>query len=92
MNLSIEAAVSEFGRAAKAKLSNPAATGQPEDQLRAPFEKLIENVASICHFRSGAVVAVGESAQRHLKTRPDYSIHHARRPGAAAGRPFGPNL
>src|SRR6266481_4116695 len=74
MNLTIEAAISEFGRAAKAKLSNPGAAGQPEDQLRAPFEKLIENVASICKFRSGTVVAVGESAQRELKTRPDYSI------------------
>jgi hypothetical protein len=74
MNLSIEAAISEFGRASKAKLSNPAATGQPEDQLRAPFEQLIENVASICSFRDGAVVAVGESTQRDLKTRPDYSI------------------
>jgi len=74
MSLTIETAVSEFGKAAKRKLSNPAASGQPEDQLRAPFEQLIENVASICNFRSGAVVAVGESAQRHLKTRPDYSI------------------
>ncbi|HET7105953.1 MAG TPA: type ISP restriction/modification enzyme [Candidatus Acidoferrum sp.] len=74
MNLSIETAISEFGLAAKRKLSNPAATGQPEDQLRAPFEHLIENVASICNFRSGAVIAVGESAQKQLKTRPDYSI------------------
>lgn len=74
MNLSIETAISEFGRAAKAKLSNPAAAGQPEDQLRAPFEKLIENVASICNFRSGTIVAVGETTQPDLKTRPDYSI------------------
>jgi Type ISP C-terminal specificity domain/N-6 DNA Methylase len=74
MELSIEAAISEFGKAAKRKLSNPAAAGQPEDQLRAPFEQLIEDVASICKFRSGAVVAVGESAQKQLKTRPDYSI------------------
>jgi hypothetical protein len=74
MELSIETAISEFGIAAKRKLSNPAAAGQPEDQLRAPFEQLIENVASICKFRSGAVVAVGESARKELKTRPDYSI------------------
>ena len=74
MSLSIETAISDFGKAAKSKLSNPAATGQPEDQLRAPFEHLIQDVASICNFRSGAVVAVGEAAQRALKTRPDYSI------------------
>ena len=74
MSLSIEKAISDFGRAVKSKLSNPAASGQPEDQLRAPFERLIEDVASICNFRSGAVVAVGETTQRDLKTRPDYSI------------------
>jgi hypothetical protein len=74
MSLSIETAISDFGKAAKRKLSNPAATGQPEDQLRAPFEQLIENVAALCGLRAGAVVSVGESAQRDLKTRPDYSI------------------
>jgi hypothetical protein len=74
MNLSIETAISDFGKAAKSKLSNPAASGQPEDQLRAPFERLIEEVASICKFRSGSVVAVGEATRRELKTRPDYSV------------------
>jgi hypothetical protein len=35
---------------------------------------LIQGVAAICNFRSGAVVAVGETVQHGLKTRPDYSI------------------
>jgi len=74
MTLSIEAAISAFGRAAKLKLSNPAATGQPEDQLRAPFEQLLEDVAALCGFHTGTVVAVGETSQRDLKTRPDYSV------------------
>src|SRR6266851_4950837 len=74
MSLSIETAISDFGKSAKRKLSNPGATGQPEDQLRAPFEKLIEDVAILCSFRAGAVVAVGEASQVQLKTRPDYSI------------------
>ncbi len=74
MSLSIETAISDFGKAVKSKLSNPGASGQPEDQLRAPFEQLLTAVASICNFRSGAVVAVGEASQRDLKTRPDYSI------------------
>lgn len=74
MSLTIETAISDFGRAAKRKLGNPAASGQPEDQLRAPFEHLIEDVAAICNFQAGAVVPVGEAAQRALKTRPDYSI------------------
>jgi hypothetical protein len=74
MTLSIETAISDFGRAAKRKLSNPAVSGQPEDQLRAPFERLIDDVAALCNFRVGAVVAVGETIKRELKTRPDYSI------------------
>jgi hypothetical protein len=47
MALSIEIAISEFGREARSKLSNPAATGQPEDQLRAPFEQLLKDVATL---------------------------------------------
>jgi N-6 DNA Methylase len=74
MSFTIETAISNFGKTAKRKLANPAATGQPEDQLRAPFEQLIEDVAAICNFRSGAVIPVGEAAQHALKTRPDYSI------------------
>jgi hypothetical protein len=71
MSLTIETAVSAFGRAAKLKLSNPAAIGQPEDQLRAPFEQLLEDAASLCNLQAGTVVAVGETSQRDLKTRPD---------------------
>src|SRR6266704_2237367 len=74
MDLTIETAISAFGRAARLKFSNPAATGQPEDQLRAPFEQLLEDAATLCNFRAGAVVAVGETSQHDLKTRPDYSI------------------
>jgi hypothetical protein len=74
MSSTIETAVSDFGKSAKVKLSNPAATGQPEDQLRAPFEQLLEDAASLCSFPEGTVVAVGETSQRDLKTRPDYSI------------------
>lgn len=37
----VQIAVGKFGADAKAKLANPAATGQPEDQLRGPLETLI---------------------------------------------------
>src|ERR1700691_1816794 len=73
MSLTIETAVSNFGKAAKSKLANPAAAGQPEDQLRAPFEQLLEDAATLCNFHAGAVIAVGETSQHDLKTRPDYS-------------------
>ncbi len=74
MKLTIGTAISEFGIAAKAKLANPAATGQPEDQIRAPFEQLLLDVATLSGFPSGSVVPVGESPVSDLKTRPDYAV------------------
>jgi hypothetical protein len=74
MKLTIETAIATFGVAAKAKLSNPAATGQPEDQIRAPFEQLLTDVATLSGLPAGGVVAVGESSVSHLKTRPDYAV------------------
>ncbi|MHB1937652.1 MAG: type ISP restriction/modification enzyme [Acidobacteriaceae bacterium] len=74
MKPTIEAAIAEFGAAAKSKLSNPAATGQPEDQLRAPFEQLLKAVAEISGFQSAHVDAVGELSLSDLKTRPDYAV------------------
>ena len=70
----IAQAVSAFGKAATARLSNPVATGEPEDQLRGPFENLLQQLALLCGFKPGAVVAVGESSIADLKTRPDYAI------------------
>jgi hypothetical protein len=46
-------AVSAFGRAATARLSSAAATGEPEDQLRGPFENLIQTLAPLCGFKPG---------------------------------------
>jgi len=74
MKETIESAVSKFGAAAKAKLANPAAMGQPEDQLRAPFEQLLRDIAEIAGLPSGSVAAVGESSIGDLKTRPDYAV------------------
>ena len=67
-------AVSRFGVALKSKLSGKGATGAPEDQLRAPLEALLADMAAISLFRSGDVVAVGESTLSALKTRPDYAV------------------
>jgi hypothetical protein len=79
MKPTIESAVATFGAKAKAELSNPAATGQAEDQIRAPFEHLLGELSEICHFPQGTVAAVGESSVGDLKTRPDYavSVHDA---------------
>jgi hypothetical protein len=67
-------AVSRFGVSLKAKLSAKGASGAPEDQLRAPLEALIADLAGILAFKTGEVVAVGESSLSELKTRPDYAV------------------
>ena len=74
MTLTIDSAIATFGAKAKEKLSNPAASGQPEDQLRAPFEHLLADLAELSLLPKSAVTAVGESSIGDLKTRPDYAI------------------
>jgi hypothetical protein len=74
VKLTIGSAIATFGAKAKEKLSNPAATGQPEDQLRAPFEHLLGDLAELSRLPKSAVAAVGESSISDLKTRPDYAV------------------
>ena len=74
MRVSLQEAVSAFGREAKSKLSNPVASGAPEDQLRAPLEALIPNLAELAGLRPGTVVMVGETSLADIKTRPDYAV------------------
>ena len=66
--------VARFGVATKAKLNSPAASGAPEDQLRAPLETLIMDLAELVGLPSGAVVPIGETSLADLRTRPDYAI------------------
>src|ERR1019366_3286991 len=74
MKLTINSAIAAFGARAKEKLSNPAAAGQPEDQLRAPFEHLLADLAELSRLPKSAVAAVGESSISDLKTRPGYAV------------------
>ncbi len=74
MSLTLRTAITAFGSDAKEKLSNVAATGEPEDQLRAPLERLVMDLSELCGFPHSAVAAVGESSLADLKTRPDYAI------------------
>ena len=73
-NNTLAAAVSAFGVLTKAKLSNRAASGAPEDQLRAPLEALTRDLATLAGLPHGTVDMVGESTLAHLKTRPDYAV------------------
>lgn len=72
--LTLKTAIARFGVDARAKLSNPSAVGEPEDQLRAPLEGLFADLAELCGFQREWVAAVGESALSTLGTRPDYAI------------------
>jgi type ISP restriction-modification system protein/N-6 DNA methylase len=74
MTQGLRSAISSFGVEVKAKLANLAATGEPEDQLRAPLERLIVDLAELCGFPRNVVTAVGETSLAELKTRPDYAI------------------
>jgi hypothetical protein len=67
-------AISRFGATLKPKLSGKGLAGAPEDQLRAPLEHLISDLAGILFFKPGEVVAVGETTLSSLKTRPDYAV------------------
>ena len=72
--MNLDDAISRFGTQSNAKLSNPSAKGQPEDQLRAPLESLFNDLAEICGFSRDWIAAVGETSLSSLKTRPDYAI------------------
>lgn len=74
MTLTLESAAAAFGTSVKSKLANPGARGEPEDQLRAPFEQLLTDLAELCSLPKAAVSAVGESSISDLKTRPDYAV------------------
>ena len=66
--------ISKYGATAKAKLSSPAITGAPEDNIRAPLEELITALAIAAGQQPGWVTLVGESALSALGTRPDYAV------------------
>jgi hypothetical protein len=80
--LTLESIVSAFGQSAKAKLSNPAITGSPEDQLRGPLETLVGGLAALVGLPPHAVHLVGETHMADIRTRPDYA---ATRSGALIG-------
>jgi hypothetical protein len=66
--------VSAFGQSAKAKLSNPAIAGSPEDQLRGPLETLVAGLAALAGLPPQAVHLVGETHMADIRTRPDYAV------------------
>ncbi|MGI8809744.1 MAG: type ISP restriction/modification enzyme, partial [Acidimicrobiales bacterium] len=75
-------AISKFAAETTRKLSALSARGEPEDQIRAPLETLVGDLADICRVGRRNVVPIGESSIADLKTRPDYAVQ---RHGALVG-------
>ena len=73
-NKTVAAAIGAFGASLKSKLSNASISGAPEDQLRAPLETLMRNLAEIAGRPEGWINLVGETSLSDLKTRPDYAV------------------
>lgn len=71
---SLAEAVSDYGADTKAKLSSPAVTGAPEDQLRSPLETLFKDFAEIAGYPPGSVSLIGEVTLAALSTRPDFAV------------------
>jgi Type ISP C-terminal specificity domain/N-6 DNA Methylase len=74
MTLTLRSAMATYGKNARAKLANPGARGEPEDQLRAPLEYLFADLTELCTLPRSAVAAVGEAPLTELETRPDYAV------------------
>lgn len=66
--------IAGFGKSAAAKLKNAAVKGAPEDQLRAPLEKLVGDLAALSGLKPGDLTLVGETSIADLRTRPDYAV------------------
>lgn len=69
-------AVARFGKTATVKLNGG---GQPEDQLRAPMERLFSDMADALGV---SLVMIGETSLASLGVRPDYAVNVA---GARVG-------
>src|SRR6266852_5445274 len=67
-------AVSNYGASVKPKLAKIAIEGAPEDQLRAPLEALIRDLAAAGGLPVGSVHLIGETTLADLKTRPDFAV------------------
>jgi len=71
---SLAEAVSRFGQAATATLSNTAVKGQPEDQLRSPLVALVKDICALIGLAATDTELVGETSLADLMIRPDFAV------------------
>ena len=72
----ILAALARFAETVTAKTRAPG-PGEPEDQLRAPFEVLIQEVGQVLSGQEGHIVPKGEVLLPGRLGKPDYAVHVA---------------
>lgn len=70
----LASAVSAFGAAAKATLSNAAIVGEPEEQLRTPLVGLVKALAPLTGLAGHDTQLVGETRLSELMIRPDFAV------------------
>ncbi len=69
--MTIKEALQSFAEAVKAKMST-FTPGEPEDQLRGPFENLMADAAHVFGWK---VICTGETHLPNRLGRPDYAVH-----------------
>jgi hypothetical protein len=69
--LTIQQALRNFSESVYAKMSQ-LTPGEPEDQLRAPFENFMADAARCLGWR---IVCTGETPLPGRLGRPDYAVH-----------------
>lgn len=67
-------AVSAFGKAATAALTNTAIKGEPEEQLRTPLVLLVKAIAELTGPAGHDIELVGETKLSDLTVKPDFAI------------------
>jgi len=67
-------AISKFGAAVTATMSNPAITGQPEDQLRTPLVAMFKDIGGLIGLSALDTELVGETSLADLMIRPDFAV------------------
>lgn len=72
--MNLDEAIAAYGASAKTKFSSPAASGQPEEQIRTPFNTLLEDLAEILGWQRSSIAVIGESALTEMHVRPDYAV------------------
>src|SRR4051794_30129981 len=65
----IDVVISEFGREVTRKIRTR--QGSPEDHLRAPFERMLQDIAVSLGLK---ITPIGETRLPDLSIRPDYAI------------------